>query len=54
MDRKEAFDYIKVAAHERIRASCKHCLDNEYDIESVKDDIEYYEDVMKYIEENLK
>jgi hypothetical protein len=55
LNRKEAFEYIEVATHERIKERCKYVLRNDFkDIDEVKNDIEYYEQVMKYIEENLK
>lgn len=56
MNRQEAFEYIKIAAEERIRARCKFIMmdENFIDIEHVKIDIEYFQSVMKYIEDNLK
>jgi hypothetical protein len=55
VNRDEAFGYIEVAAHERIKERCKYVLDMEQgEIIDVKTDIEYYEKVMEYIKENLK
>ena len=54
MNREEAFNYIEIAAHTRIKDRCKYVLNDDQDIEIVKADIEYYEEVMKYIRENLK
>ena len=57
MNKKEVLDYIDIATHNRIKERIQHCLSDEamlYDIMSIKSDIEYYEQVMKYIKENLK
>ena len=56
MDRESALYYIEIAAEERIRIRCQYVLEdkNYIDIQNVKSDIEYYEQVMKYIRENLK
>lgn len=54
MNKKEALDYIDIAAHDRILERVGHCVGQNYEIESIKADIEYYQAVMKYIKENLK
>ncbi len=52
--REEALGYVDIAAENRIKERVKFCIEEDYDIITIKKEIEYYESVMKYIRENLK
>jgi hypothetical protein len=54
MNRTEALEYVEIAAYNRIKERCKYILNQDYELKDVKLEVEYYEEVMRYIKDNLK
>lgn len=54
MNKIDALEYVLIAIENRIKQRIENGLENNYTPDQIMRELEYYQQVRKYLEENLK